>query len=609
MNDHLLVEALREHDTDAPAALYDAHADRLYAYCWFQLRCRDAAHVALRDTFIVAEAHIGKLRNPDRFGPWLYAIARLECARRLPPKDQPPDVPVASHDQEDVDQRIMAWQAVLALRPISREILELRVRHQLSVPDLAAVFDVPLKEAQTALEHAQGELEDALRAEILAHQGPYGCAERARLLRERRGEFNHDLNGRLTRHAEDCSVCGAFCPRTVSAAKVFGLLPDADLAGELRLRVISCFLDPELVGYRLFVATRVAEFTADGFPVQPRQPARPLSASCPQRLGRLRRFRRAGSRPKKFLSREGDLRSTGLGAQAARVVVVLTAMALLAAGGVASIYGVFDTGGRDAGNDSGPRPTAISGVPQEPEPGRSPADHPDAAAHLDVAPVSATYPLGARASSAPPTAWPTPSGPSGPADEPPGSPAKSALAVSPLFVDLAGGSDGSVDLRAERGPVSWRAKNPATMRVDPASGHLTPGQSVTVRVHVSREPNSRGEGTITFFPGRKQVHVTWRPDAPGPDPTPSPTPTGSGPGNPSSSPGTRRPTNPSPSQPKPPSSEPPSADPPSSKPPSSSEPPPSEPPSSGEGSDPPASTGSSSPRRTTAPRTRTRSRS
>ncbi|MFI0372017.1 RNA polymerase sigma factor [Actinomadura sp. 1N219] len=616
MDDHLLVEALRERDADAPAAMYDAHADRLYAYCWFQLRCRDAAQVALRDTFVVAEAHIGRLRDADRFGPWLYALARLECARRMPPKDQAPDVPVASHDQEDVDQRIMAWQAVLALRPISREILELRVRHQLSVPDLAAVFDVPLKDAQTALERAHAELEEALIAEILVHQGPYGCSQRARLLRERRGDFNHDLNGRLMKHAEDCSVCGAFRPRAVSAAKVYGLLPDADLAAELRLRVMSCFLDPELVGYRLFVATRVTEFTADGFPIQSREPARSLRTSGPRGLFWLRRLRRTDSRPirrtdsrpRAPLPEESDPRSTGLGAYAVRVILALTAIALVAGGGVASIYGLFGTGRGDANNVAGPRPTVVPGASQELGPGRPSADHPGASAHLDVAPVSATFPLGSRVSSAPPTALPTPSEPSSPSDEQRGSPAKGALAASPLFLDLAGGADGAVELRAEGGPVSWQAKTQAPLRVDAVSGHLGAGQSVIVRVHVSRQPNSRGNGTITFFPGRKQVHVTWRPNTQDPGPTPSPTPTSSSPGKPSTSPGTQRPTSPPPSRPKPPSSKPPSSGPPSSKPPSSPEPSPSVPPPSS-GPDPSPSTEPSSPSRSAAPSTSTTSSS
>src|SRR5262245_54147056 len=126
MNDRLLVEAMQSRDPGALSAVYDAYADRLYAFCWFQLRSRDAAQVAFRDSLIVAQAHVDKLREPDRFGPWLYAMARIECGRRLPLAGQQPDIPIATHDQVDVDQRIMAWGAVMGLPQLSREILELR---------------------------------------------------------------------------------------------------------------------------------------------------------------------------------------------------------------------------------------------------------------------------------------------------------------------------------------------------------------------------------------------------------------------------------------------------------------------------------------------------
>src|SRR5688500_18578573 len=102
MNDHVLVEALSSRDAGAPTSWSDAYADRHYASCWFQLRSREAAQAALHDTLIAAEAHIGRLRAANRLGPWLYAIARLECVRRLPNISQRPDISVASHDQEDV---------------------------------------------------------------------------------------------------------------------------------------------------------------------------------------------------------------------------------------------------------------------------------------------------------------------------------------------------------------------------------------------------------------------------------------------------------------------------------------------------------------------------
>ncbi|MEU8118234.1 sigma-70 family RNA polymerase sigma factor [Spirillospora sp. NPDC049024] len=375
MSDHVLVEALRKRDPGAAAAVYDAHADGLYAYCWFQLRDRDAAQVALRDTFIVAEAYIGKLREPERFGPWLYAIARLECARRMPRRHQAPDVPVVGPDQEDADQRIVAWQAVLALPPISREILELHVRHRLSVPDLAAVFGMSVTAAEAALDDAQDELKVALTAEILAHKGPCGCDERALLLRERQDDPAWDISERLMEHAQGCPVCGALRPRSVSAAKVYGMLPVVTPAPEMRLRVMSCFLDPELVGYRLFVATRVTEFRSDGFPVQTAFGR----LGRVSRRGRRRRFGRPRRASKEDQPKEGEAAkekgAARLYAQVVRAAAVLVAVALLSAGGVASMYGV-GAGREDAYRNAGPHPTAIPGISQRPGSGRRSDAHP-----------------------------------------------------------------------------------------------------------------------------------------------------------------------------------------------------------------------------------------
>jgi DNA-directed RNA polymerase specialized sigma24 family protein len=582
MNDHLLVEALRERDAGAPAGMYAAYADRLYAYCWFQLRERDAAQVALRDAFVVAEAHIGKLRDPDRFGPWLYAIARLECARRSPVRERPPDLPVASHDQEDVDQRITAWEAVMSLRAVSREVLELRVRHQMSIPDLAAIFDAPLKEAEAILERAHAELEAALTADILVKQGPYGCPERARLLRQRHGDLTVELSERLLAHAQECATCGAFRPRSVSAAKVYGLLPDADPPDELRLRVMSCFMDPELVGYRLFVATRVTEFTPSGFPVQPGQSSGQLRPPRPRGWFSARR-RSRGER--------GVLPPDGLAAQAARAFAVLVIVAVLFGGGIAAVRGFFgqseDAG--QAGTLGGARPSAVPGFSHSPVPdGHSTGGGRNGV--VDVAPVSATFPLGSLGSSAPPTAlYPSPPEPLPAGPLPPPANPSGALVVSPLYLDMAGGSDDSVELQAVGGPVAWTAETWGALRLSRSSGRLEAGQTVTVAVHVARRSRVRGEGGITFQPGGTQVCVTWRADTqgtPGGGSDPTPTPTGPGTGTPSTPPETNRPGEPptssGPNPPPPPAS--------SSDPPASSDPPPSggrpDPPPP---SDPPAS--------------------
>ncbi|MEV2275766.1 sigma-70 family RNA polymerase sigma factor [Nocardiopsis sp. NPDC049922] len=84
MTDRDLLRALRSSRTssaDAYAYLIDAYGEQLYRRCILVLRDRDTAHVVLRDTLIVARAHIGQVPDADRLGEWLHALAEVECAR------------------------------------------------------------------------------------------------------------------------------------------------------------------------------------------------------------------------------------------------------------------------------------------------------------------------------------------------------------------------------------------------------------------------------------------------------------------------------------------------------------------------------------------------
>src|ERR1700757_1858058 len=82
MQDRAVVEAVISGDADGFAAAYDQHAAALYARCHAVLPEPEAAEAVL-DTFLVAAAKLNELRDPDRFGPWLHAVARNECRRRL----------------------------------------------------------------------------------------------------------------------------------------------------------------------------------------------------------------------------------------------------------------------------------------------------------------------------------------------------------------------------------------------------------------------------------------------------------------------------------------------------------------------------------------------
>ena len=83
MRDREIVAAIVAGDPAGLAAAYDSYATVLHAYCRSMLAEPADAADAVQDTFVIAAAKLGGLRDPDRLRPWLYAVARNECYRRL----------------------------------------------------------------------------------------------------------------------------------------------------------------------------------------------------------------------------------------------------------------------------------------------------------------------------------------------------------------------------------------------------------------------------------------------------------------------------------------------------------------------------------------------
>jgi hypothetical protein len=89
MQDSAVVAAVVAGDADGFVAAYDQYAASLYGYCLCVLPGPEAAEAVL-DTFLIATAKLDGLRDPDRLGPWLHAVARNECLRRLGPGGEIP---------------------------------------------------------------------------------------------------------------------------------------------------------------------------------------------------------------------------------------------------------------------------------------------------------------------------------------------------------------------------------------------------------------------------------------------------------------------------------------------------------------------------------------
>ena len=248
MQDRDLVAAIVAGDPAGLAAAYDRYASALYTYCRSMLRDSEDAADALQDTFVVAAQKLDGLRDPDRLRPWLYAVARNECLRRVRGRQGMVDLDQAgevSDDAVDVDAglreadvRGLIWAAIQGLNPGEREVFELNVRHELEGADLAAALGVSANHAHALLSRARGQLEKSLGALLVARTGRRDCAELAAILDGWDGELTALLRKRINRHIEQCEICGERKRRELRPEALLGAMPLLLLPPGLRANVM-----------------------------------------------------------------------------------------------------------------------------------------------------------------------------------------------------------------------------------------------------------------------------------------------------------------------------------------------------------------------------------
>src|SRR6266508_2235213 len=151
MEDPEVVAAIVAGDPAGLAEAYDRYATPLYSYCRSMLREPADAADAVQYTFLVATAKLRDLRDPARLRPWLYAVARNECLRRLRAGT------VLSALEEAGDVPSQAGED--GLNPGERDVIELSLVHELDGDELAAVLGVSRNHAHALLSRARSQLE------------------------------------------------------------------------------------------------------------------------------------------------------------------------------------------------------------------------------------------------------------------------------------------------------------------------------------------------------------------------------------------------------------------------------------------------------------------
>ena len=106
-HDRDVVAAITAGDPAGIAMTYDRYAAALYGYSHWILHDSAVAAEALKDTFVIAAATIRNLSEPSNLCPWLFALARNECRRRIRPASA-----VRDRDTDAADEPGNATNAV-----------------------------------------------------------------------------------------------------------------------------------------------------------------------------------------------------------------------------------------------------------------------------------------------------------------------------------------------------------------------------------------------------------------------------------------------------------------------------------------------------------------
>ncbi|HEV2536919.1 MAG TPA: sigma-70 family RNA polymerase sigma factor, partial [Streptosporangiaceae bacterium] len=288
MRDSEVVAAIVAGDADGLAEAYDRYAAPLYTYCRSLLREPADAADAVQDTFVIAASKLAGLRDQSRLRPWLYAVARNECHRRLretasgagPALDLVPEMSDESTDlaggAERAELRTLLRSAVRGLNASEQDLIELQLRQELDVAEIAAMLGVSRNHAHALLSRARSQLEVSLGALLVARSGRGDCAALSALLEDWDGQLNVLMRKRINRHIERCPACTERKRRELAPALLLGAaaLPAIALPPGLRARVLRLASSnaPDATAHRAALAQRAVMSGAGGFPMPFDQP-------------------------------------------------------------------------------------------------------------------------------------------------------------------------------------------------------------------------------------------------------------------------------------------------------------------------------------------------
>lgn len=253
-----LVAGVLAADRDAFAAVYDRYGDKLYDFAYSMLRHREDAADAVADSFVIVAERLSQLREPERLRPWLYAIVRSECLRKLRARKRvafggeeqlvqmADDAPTPDQEAERAAMQKIVWDASAGLADRDRALLDLHLRHGLEGAELGEAMGVSASNAYVMINRLKAQVDRSLGALLIARLGRDDCDELDAVLADWDGTFSPLVRKRVSRHVDDCDVCSKRRKKILSPWMLLASVPLFAAPLTLRDRVVG---DTQLVAY------------------------------------------------------------------------------------------------------------------------------------------------------------------------------------------------------------------------------------------------------------------------------------------------------------------------------------------------------------------------
>lgn len=164
-----LVKRARRGEAEAFTALVERYERPMYATACSLLHSEWDAADAVQESFTEVFEHIGDLRNPDRFRPWLSRIVVNKCnqkyrdSARLYLVEEPPDRP-APAGPVSREESFDLVQAVRQLDDDHRATVALRYFCDLKIDEVAEALGCPAGTVKSRLNRALAKLQLTLGA-------------------------------------------------------------------------------------------------------------------------------------------------------------------------------------------------------------------------------------------------------------------------------------------------------------------------------------------------------------------------------------------------------------------------------------------------------------